>query len=1002
MADSDALVIGHPTDDRPLPRPTLRVVNAPRSPVCPVIVGRDDLLDLADRRIREVAAGSGRVLLLAGEAGLGKTRLAGAIERRAAASGFRTVRGGTFPSDLQVPAAILIDLARAMARATADDVVLVGSRLEHRLEEDDQDAAGDPHRRRRLLVLDIADILVGLVDGGPTLVVLEDLHCSDDLTLEVLEALARRVPALSLLVVGTYRSDESYPRVPVRHWRARLLASRLVEEVRLARLGVADTATMVALLGRSHAPAARDVVAAMHERTDGIPLHVEELMAQLADVDVFDADDVRHAEVPDTVESAITARLAQRSPEAAVVARAGAVIGRAFDLDLLAAVVDQPTDALSAPLEELAAHFVLMPSRVPGRFTFRHALICDVVYDSIAVPERRRLHARVADAAAPRPDVGTDAFLCLHYERAGQAAKAFRSACSGAATATAISSHGEARALLECALRTAPADLGHADRAPLLEAYARSAAAMDDNAAAADAFEAARAGYVAAGMRLEAAAVVAPLVDVRHLLGDDLDTRADRLRAALAGIAGPWPGDDEAAGRARDRVHALLSAALAAALMLARRLDDAITVGLDARERAALAGSAPIERHAAATLGACYAFAGRMDDGWPLLEDVVQASRSGHLEAEAARAYRMIGSSASVLVEYSRAEAWLREGIEYSEHVGLWNHRHYMAAHLGHVLWATGRWDEAQGLAHDALADGRGGITTRITALHVLGYVAFGRGDLRVAETILGEALDLGQRMAEIQRLSPALWGLAETALAAASPANAARLSEDGLAASLGVEDAAYLFPFVVTGVRAYLALGDPAAARDWLGRVRRPIEHRGIPGTLPSIEHAAGLLLLADGDTAKARASLTAAAEQWAALGRIWEGTWALVDLARCERRSNRRPEAARSAATAAETARRIGAPAVGEAAAAAGARSERLPRWAPLTARQFEVARLVADGSTNGEIAEMMGLTRKTVASHVEHILTKLDVGRRAEIAAWVAVRTSSARVAEDDRSL
>ena len=110
--------------------------------------------------------------------------------------------------------------------------------------------------------------------------------------------------------------------------------------------------------------------------------------------------------------------------------------------------------------------------------------------------------------------------------------------------------------------------------------------------------------------------------------------------------------------------------------------------------------------------------------GLGVLEDAIATSRAAIGEAEAARGYRMLGTSASVLVEYARAERWLREGIEYAERVELWNDRHYMAAHLAHVLWATGRWDEAAELARQALADGRGGITTRNTALHVLGYVA--------------------------------------------------------------------------------------------------------------------------------------------------------------------------------------------------------------------------------------------------------------------------------------
>ena len=104
----------------------------------------------------------------------------------------------------------------------------------------------------------------------------------------------------------------------------------------------------------------------------------------------------------------------------------------------------------------------------------------------------------------------------------------------------------------------------------------------------------------------------------------------------------------------------------------------------------------------------------------------------------------MIGSSASALVEYDRAERWLTDGIGYAEQVELWNHRHYMASHLAHVQWATGQWQAAARTAQQALADGRGGITTRITAQFVLGYLAMGRGDWTLADRPAGRGAGSG------------------------------------------------------------------------------------------------------------------------------------------------------------------------------------------------------------------------------------------------------------------
>jgi DNA-binding CsgD family transcriptional regulator/tetratricopeptide (TPR) repeat protein len=995
-------VIRHVTDDPDRTSPKLRLVPDLRPLVCPVLVGRDDLLDLADRRIAEVTAGGGRFLLLAGEAGVGKTRLLGAMERRAAASGFRTVRGGAYPSDLQVPGAILIDLARAMQRQP--DLAPLGARLAERLDDrprpsppDTTDGAAaadgaDPQRRRRLLVLDVAELLAEAAADALTVVALEDLHWTDDLTLEVLEALARRVPDTRLLLIGTYRSDELFPRAPMREWRSRLLGSRQAEEVRLGRLSAADTATMTTLLVGTGLPAARDVAEAIHARTDGIPLHVEELLGLLAASPGAGAEAVRAAEVPETVEDAILARLEHRSADATSVAQAGAVIGRSFDLDLLASVTGRDPDELSAPLRELADHFILLPASVPGRYGFRHALICDAIYAQIPEPDRRRLHARTADAASERPEFGTGAFLALHFERAGQREDAFRAAVAAADAATALSSHTEARELYACALRTVSSDVDPMARARILEAFGASATATDENQGAADAFEAAREAYRAAGQPLAAAAVVGPLVAARHLLGDDLDARAARLRGALHEISAPPGLHGPSIDPDADRVRARLLAALAAAYMLDRRLDESISYGTEARRLAEAVDDRATEHDADATLGVCFVFAGRMDEGWSTLERAIARSRLDHLDAQAARAYRMLGSSASVLVEYDRAEKWLRDGISEAERHELWNHRHYMAAHLAHVAWATGRWGEADDIARRSLADGRGGITTRTTALHVIGYVALGRGELEAASTALQEARHLGLRMKELQRLSPALWGLAEVALARGDAAGAVALAEEGRAASANVQDAAYLYPFLVTGTRAYLAMGDPAGARRWAAALTASISARGIPGTLPAVEHAAGLLALSDGATGKARTALGAATAGWDLRRRTWEGTWAVLDLARAHHRANLRADAARLGAQARDTAAGLGARAIVEAAedllrqAAHGSAPE---PWAPLTAREFEIARCVAEGLTNVEIAAELGITPKTAASHVEHILAKLGVGRRAEIAAWAASR-------------
>ena len=202
--------------------------------------------------------------------------------------------------------------------------------------------------------------------------------------------------------------------------------------------------------------------------------------------------------------------------------------------------------------------------------------------------------------------------------------------------------------------------------------------------------------------------------------------------------------------------------------------------------------------------------------------------------------------------------------------------------------------------------------------------------------------------------------------------------------------DAACLFPYLITGVRAYLARGDTDGAQEWSGRVGAVLTARAIPGTLPAIGHGQGLILLARGDIAAAHQAVESARDAWRARRRFWEGTWAVRDLAVIASKARRRGEAALLLD---ET--RVLAAAAGATALADDA--ERLARsfgpgrqadpWHPLSEREYEVAQLVATEFANRQIAERLVVSPKTISAHISHILTKLGAGRRAEIAAWCA---------------
>lgn len=195
----------------------------------PVLIGRDAYLTLIERRLADAAAGSGRLLFVAGEAGIGKTRLLGVIARQARAKSFAVVRAAAFPGDVQSLAGLLLDMASDLLPAREPALDDLGRSLTSRVRPISADA-GDAHLRRRLLVQDLADLIVAVDPGTPVLIVLEDLHWADELSLDVLGHLAGRLTTRPMLVADAYRSDELYPQLPMRDLRARLLSQRLAED----------------------------------------------------------------------------------------------------------------------------------------------------------------------------------------------------------------------------------------------------------------------------------------------------------------------------------------------------------------------------------------------------------------------------------------------------------------------------------------------------------------------------------------------------------------------------------------------------------------------------------------------------------------------------------------------------------------------------------------------------------------------------------------------------
>jgi len=959
---------------------TLTLMSHVGSVQCPIIVGRDDLLDLADRRLTEAAAGHGQILLLAGEAGIGKTRLVNAIRQMARTAGYTTVNGSLAPQDRDLPCSLILDLARTF-RSTPGFEQLGDALLGIRFDED-ADALGS----RRLFVLDVVDRIVATVDR-PLLLDLEDIQWADEISLEIVGELGRRIRELPVLIVGAYRTEELPPGALLREWRARLIAQRLAEEARLSPLTYEQTALMTTLILSTGLPAPREVVTAVFERTDGIPLHVEELLGALGEDARSDGRKIRDAQVPDTIEDAVLARIAQLSPEAREVARAGAVIGRCFVPEVLAGVMDRPVTDLDGPIAELIDRSYLYDAGDPGLIDFRHQLLRDVLYRSVPPTDLRRYHARAAEFGVAL-EGQSEIHASVHFERAGLREQAFRAALAGAQAASRMSSRREAFELYRRAIDNMPDDLPTLEQAQLYEQYSDAASAIERIEECDKATRIARERYLAAGRPLEAAGLLISSAVLSGRFGRPVEESLAQVGQAIEEVE-QLPETPE-----REQMRGFLLGVRAHFELEASMLDAAAVDADDCRRLAEAASDRETVLEATLTSARIDIVAGRYESGLAAGLRAAREARDAGFESVGVTGYRNLAVLAARVMDYSTAQTAIGEGVRYADAIEQSHCRQQMATTSAYIAWTSGDWIGADATARQELVD-RGCRQGVLGSLDVIGIVAMGRGQVDEARRWLDESLEAGKRTHEIAFILPAMWGLAELDLVAGNPRAAADRCEEALDLATSTQEGPLLIPFVVTSVRAFIAAQRPEEAEGWLARVRDALAGWESLTSAP-FAHAEGLIRLSAGSLTSARDSLEQAIRGWDHRGRNWESSWARLDLAQTLMRTNRFAEAASLLAEVRSTAEAVGSNPLlaraGELATIARGRGSLDEPWRPLTSREFEVARLIAQGMTNGEIAGELSIASKTASAHVEHILAKLGVTRRAEIAAWVATVSAS----------
>ncbi len=945
--------------------------------LCPILVGRDDLLELFDRLIADAVSGHGRTVFLSGQAGLGKTRLIRAADRKSEAAGLRVDGGSVAPQDHQVPLASIREMAVGM-RGSEDwgslsqDLLTIDGRHD-----------GDALGARRLIVRAVADRILEAIDR-PSMLIFDDLHWTDEMSLEVIGELARHSLNVPLLLVGGYRAEE-FPADGIhREWRARTLGQRHAEEARLLPLTLEQTGIATTLILGGELPAPRDVVEAVHERTNGIPLHIEELLAALDDEARADGRRIREAHVPDTIGDAVLARMARLSDDAQAVARAGAVIGRCFSPDALAGIVDRPLAELEPTLQELEAAAILRPFNYVDRgyYDFRHQLLRDAIYSSISPSKLRRYHAQAAEFVMTL-EASSVVHASRHYEQAGLRPQAYRASLAAAGDASRISARQEAYELYQRAIANMPDDLPVGEQAELYEKYADAAGAIEQNEDMMTASTRARELYLEAGMPVDAARQLLSLFSVAFRLGEPTEKLRPYLDQTIAEIS------DLPATPQLEQLRAWTFISEAECRFHASDLEGARELAQQARELAVSMTDQENVLDADLLLGRIDIVAGRYESG---MRDGMRAAREARdagYESVGVTGYRNLAILAARIMDPGAAEVALDEGLKYADAIEQSHCRQMMATTAGILEWGAGRWDMADERARQELVD-RGCSRGMIGCRDVIGLVALGRGNLAEARRWLEESMATGRRIGEPDLILTPLWALAETDLQEGMADGALARCQEAWSMATAAGERALFIPFVVTGARSFVAARRPDDAERWLAAAREFLTGwDSVAGA--ALSHADGLVRLAGGSLSAAREALERAIRGWDERGRTWEALWGQLDLAQCLIRMNRHADASEILGGLRARAEAIGSPPMlaraDELTRASRGRGGDQEPWRPLTVREFEVARLITRGLTNAQIGAELSISPKTVSAHVEHILAKLGVARRAEVAAWAA---------------
>ncbi|MDB4948629.1 MAG: hypothetical protein JWM27_1278 [Gemmatimonadetes bacterium] len=973
------------------------------------LVGRADEIERLRAAVEDAAEGRGGTLFLAGESGVGKTRLARLAAEEMARRGGVAATGRCYPMETGVPYSSVSDALGAILRVIEPASLATLTRGgEAELASlfpslAPADAArpsldGDPAELKTRLLWSFTQFLGRLAARRPLLLVLEDLQWADPSSLELLHFAARQVSGRErVLILCTYNPAERDRNPNLRAAEQSLLGMGAARTATLGPLSHPETAEMVRTLFGVEEAATRELVALLYGWTRGNPFFVEETLKTLVETGklrpvegTWIGWEVDALELPRSVRDSVLGRMDRLSPDARSVADLAAVVGARVTYSALEAVSGLEPGALLAALDELRRARIVAETEDAGDvvYDFAHPVLRDALYTELGLARARTLHAAVAEALERFHGAGAPAHadeLALHFVRSGSrrlAGKAARYLAAAGRSALARHANREAAEYLSAAIEQSAAENG--DDPSLLEDLARARQRLGEHDAAVELLRRVLERAEADGDAARTAALRRRIGLARYWSG----RHGEALAEYEAGIeAAERAGDDQAMARLR--------IAKGMCLQELGRLPDAQREVAAALLLSSHSGEPALLARAHRALLLLYTWTGPPDLARAHGERAVElAERAADRGVACSTHWAMAmvagltGDSAAVARHLAQAERLADE-----LNSPLW--RLWISEIAIEYAAGTGEWDSAVALAERSIALARSlGQKNLLPRLLVWGGLVYlAQGKLEQGERFVNEAWELAAAdrdgPLDVHTAVPAHTGMAALHVARGEHERAIEVGMAGLEIA---DRSGYvvwaihrLLPIVA---EAALWLRDADRAASIGRRLRKESERLGHKLGLAWADTCDALVLRLS-DRPAAIALLRNAVDELEAIPFPVDAARLRHQLGEVLGDSGDREGAIRELRRAHDVFARVGAQpelqATRENLRLLGARPPARTLGlgaAGLTGREADIARRAAAGESNKQIGRALGLSPRTVGTHLSNVFRKLEVGSRHEL--------------------